>query len=97
MTRLVLSPAVVQDLDRLAEFLLGSDPLSAAKTGEVLFAGLQLLKDHPLVGRTVEFGYRELVISRGRTGYVALYKYDVVSDLAIVYAIRHQREGGYAE
>jgi plasmid stabilization system protein ParE len=97
VTRLVLSPKVFQDLERLAEFLLATDPISASKTGELLFAGLRILKDHPLVGRTVELGYRELVISRGRTGYVALYKYDVATDLATVYAIRHQREGGYAD
>lgn len=97
MTRLVLSPGVFQDLERLAEFLIACDPVSAAKTGRLLISGLQILKDHPLVGRTVEPGYRELVISRGRTGYVALYKYDVATDLVIVYAIRHQREGGYAD
>jgi plasmid stabilization system protein ParE len=97
VTRLVLSPRVFQDLERLTEFLLATDPASASKTGGLLIAGLQILKDHPLIGRTIDLGYRELVISRGRTGYVALYKYDVAMDLAIVYAIRHQREGGYAD
>jgi hypothetical protein len=40
---------------------------------------------------------RELVISRGRSGYVALYDYDVMTDTALVLAIRHQREGGYSD
>ena len=52
---------------------------------------------HPLVGRTVENNYRELVISRGRTGYVALYTYDVIRDVALIVAIRHQRESGFID
>lgn len=37
---------------------------------------------------------RELVISRGKTGYIALYRYDEIRDVARVLAIRHQRELG---
>jgi len=71
-----------------------SDPVAANATAGVLTGGLNILKDHPLVGRPAELGYRELLISRGRTGYVALYKYDVENDAAIILAIRHQRESG---
>ena len=63
----------------------------------VLVDGLQILKQHPLVGRTVEQGYRELVISRGRTGYVALYTYDVPHNVTLILAIRHQRESGFID
>ncbi len=38
---------------------------------------------------------RELVISRGKTGYLALDEYDEVADLVIVLAVRHQREQDY--
>jgi plasmid stabilization system protein ParE len=95
VTRLVLSPKAVDDIDRLSDFLLDSDPSTASKTGGILVSGLQILKDHPLIGRQVERGFRELLISRGRTGYVALYRFDVVKDIAIVLSIRHQREAGY--
>jgi plasmid stabilization system protein ParE len=54
-----------------------------------------VLKRHPLIGRPVEYGYRELIISRGRTGYVALYTYEEASDIVLILAIRHQRESGY--
>ncbi len=74
------------------EFLLENDPHGAAETGSVLMRGLAILKDHPLIGRKVEEGLRELVISRGRSGYLALYDYDVARDTAVVLAIRHQRE-----
>lgn len=38
---------------------------------------------------------RELVISYGRTGYVALYRFLPLRDEVRVLAIRHQREIGY--
>lgn len=53
-----------------------------------------MLGRHPLLGRIVESGLRELVISRGRTGYVALYRYDAIRDEVFVLALRHQRELG---
>ena len=74
-----------------------SDPAAASATTDKLTGGLKILKDHPLVGKPVELGYRELLISRGRTGYVALYEYEVERDAAIILAIRHQREGGFLD
>ena len=74
-----------------------SDSVAAGATTDVLTGGLAILVDHPLVGRPAELGYRELLISRGRTGYVVLYKYDVERDAAIILAIRHQRERGFLD
>lgn len=95
MTRLVLAPGALRDIERLTDFLTEQDASAAAATARVLTDGLGLLKLHPLIGRESEAGLRELVISRGRSGYVALYRYDVTSDTALILAIRHQREGGY--
>lgn len=92
MTRLLLAPTAWHDVERLAHFLLESDPEAAAATAEVLISGLSILRDHPLAGRRAEHGLRELVISRGRTGYIALYRYDAASDTALVLTLRHQRE-----
>ena len=95
MARLVLAPRALQDVERLTAFLIESDPGAATATADLLFGGLRILKEHPLVGRPAEHAYRELLISRGRTGYVALYKHDVERDVAIVLAVRHQRAGGF--
>lgn len=92
MTRLVFAPAALNDLERLASFLLDQSERLAAETTPLLIDGLQLLKRHPLIGRPAEEGLRELLISRGRSGYVALYRYIVQSDTVIVLAIRHLRE-----
>ena len=95
MTAWVLAEDAVDDLERLADFLLETLPDAAAATGEIILSALELLRTHPEIGRPVDRGLRELVISRGRTGYIALYEYDARNDTAVVLRIRHQRELGY--
>lgn len=96
MTRLVFAPRAFEDIDRITDFLLKNDRESAQTIGMLLRSGIEILARHPLVGRVIDNGFRELVISRGRSGYVALYKYDPLADVAIILAIRHQRESGFA-
>lgn len=94
-TRWQLTPEAIADLERLTEFLLASTPEAALKTVDTILDGLHILASHPLVGRPLAHGLRELVISRGRTGYLALYSYDVQADVALILAVRHQRENDY--
>ncbi len=58
-------------------------------------SSVTMLADHPLIGRAIERGLRELVISYGKTGYVALYRFLPHLEEVRVLAIRHQRELGY--
>jgi len=95
LPRLLFAPRALDDLDRLADFLLQQSKRAAGETGPLIIEGLQALSRHPLVGRPVEHGLRELLISRGRSGYVALYRYDPGADAVLVLRIRHQREGGF--
>lgn len=95
MTRLVLAPGAFEDIDRITDLLLQSNPKGASAIGALLRSGIEVLRQHPLIGRLIECRLRELVISRGRSGYVALYKYDPVADVVIILAIRPQREGGF--
>ena len=71
------------------------DAVAADETIFLILDALDVLIDHPQVGRPVGDGMRELVVSRGRTGYLALYRYDELEDRILVAAIRHQREAGY--
>jgi plasmid stabilization system protein ParE len=95
--RLVFAPHALDDLDRLTDFLLEQSPESAAATAPIIISGLQALKLHPLLGRPAEYRLRELLISRGRTGYVALYDYHAATDTVLVLAVRHQREAGFRD
>lgn len=85
------------DLERLFEFLLAQDPrLAKEAVAEILDADA-VLERHPLVGRPAESDLRELVISRGRAGYVALYYFDPARDVVQVLSVRHQRQSGFRE
>jgi plasmid stabilization system protein ParE len=69
--------------------------LAAAETVELIEEAVTILKRHPLIGRPVELNLRELIISRGKTGYVALYSFEADQDAVLILSIRHQREAGY--
>ena len=56
-----------------------------------------LLADHPLLGRQAEDARRELILSRGRFGYVAKYHWVPSEDVVLILAVRHQLEAGYRE
>jgi plasmid stabilization system protein ParE len=47
------------------------------------------------MGRPLPQGLRELIISRCQSGYLALYSYDEGADMALILAVRHQREQDY--
>ncbi len=92
---LAYSERAIEDIRRLIDFLRESAPQSADATGEVILEALEILERHPLIGRPVSPRLRELVISRGRSGYVALYHVDDPTGQILIVAIRHQRESGY--
>ncbi len=95
MAKLIYSERAFADLERLTDFLIETDPSAAAETVGLIEEAVELLRRHPLIGRPVEYGLWELIISRGRTGYVALYSFEEDRDAVLVLAIRHQREAGY--
>ena len=97
MTELVFAGRALQDLERLSDFLLDTDPQAAHDTASLIFDALDILLQHPEIGRKVHFGQRELVISRGRTGYLALYRFFPHLDRVLVLALRHQRAAGYRQ
>lgn len=97
MINVIFSPEAHADLERLEEFLwTAQDPL-AAELLAFLLDGLGVLTHQPGVGRPVSNGHRELIISRGRGGYLARYTFDPARMRVIVLGIRHQREAGYTE
>lgn len=84
------------DLDRIFDFLAQHDPGSATRAGEAIAEATAVLQRHPMIGRAVRGSLRELVISQGSTGYVALYRFLQTADRVEVLAIRHQRDAGFS-
>lgn len=97
MATVSYSRAAVEDLERLARFLREEHPEDAEATVDLISEALTILHGHPLIGRPAEAGLHELLISRGRSGYVALYEYRADTGEVLVHRIRHQREAGFEE
>jgi plasmid stabilization system protein ParE len=68
---------------------------AALPTVVAIQSAVDILAAHPLIGRRTEGELRELVISYGQTGYLALYRHVIARDEVRVLAIRHQRELGF--
>ena len=92
MSRVVLSPRVREDFDRIFEFLFEHAPEYASTRIQAIVDAIDVLQSSPLIGRPVAFGQRELIISTGASGYLALYRYDPSKDTVFVLAVRSRRE-----
>jgi plasmid stabilization system protein ParE len=94
---IVFAEEAFDDLERIFEFNHERDPATALAHIEAVRSAVLILEAHPGIGRPTGAGsaLRELVISHGETGYIALYEHAPVENLVRVVAIRHQREAGY--
>ena len=97
MARIIYSQRALDDLERLVDFLFNDDPNIALQTVDLIQEAISLLEHHPLIGRPIKNELRELVISRGNTGYVGLYSFEEIDDVILVLAIRHHSEAGYRD
>lgn len=97
MAAVIYSARALAHLERAFEFLAQSDPNAALKAATAIQSAVSTLAAHPLLGRRIEGEIRELVISFGKSGYVALYRFLPHLDLVRVLAVRHQRELDYPE
>ena len=91
------TPAALDDLERLFDFYADIDLELAKRSNDAIRKAIQLLRDFPFSGRKVDEGLplvRELLISFGSAGYVALFEIEGES-LVTVLAIRYQRESDY--
>ena len=96
MAQLSYSKRALADLERLADFLVQAAPAAASATVGLITQAVSVLGHHPYIGCAVGEGLYELVISRGHTGYVALYAVQRMDDAILILSIRRQREVGYA-
>lgn len=95
MAQVVYSRRALDDLERAIRFLAEQDPATAAQAAAAIGEAVGILSRHPLIGRRVARPLRELVISFGKTGYVALYRFLPGRGEVRILGIRHQRELDY--
>lgn len=76
MVKILYSKNAVNDFVRLTDLLIATDIKTASETVGLIEEAVSILDRNPLIGRSVDDEIRELVISRGATGYVALYSFE---------------------
>ena len=89
--------AARDDLVRLYRFLLAHDVDAAERALGAIRKGVEVLRSFPFTCRKVEQHnpfLRELIVSFGSSGYVALFEIDDAQTVTIL-AVRHQREDDY--
>jgi len=91
----VYSARALSHLERAIKLFVSENQDAAIATAGAIQSAVETLAAHPLLGRRVLGDIRELVISFGQTGYIALYRFVVPRDEVRVLAIRHQREIGF--
>jgi plasmid stabilization system protein ParE len=91
----VYSKRALDHIERAFQFLRDKSPEAAQNAVTAIQSAVDNLAAHPLVGRRVEGELRELIISYGHSGYVALYRFVIATDEVRILAIRHQREVGF--
>lgn len=91
----VYSASSLGYLERAFELPGHERPGAADAAAGAICSAVENLGAHPLLGRRVHRDIRELVISYGATGYIALYRFLISQDEIRVLALRHQREIGF--
>lgn len=95
MPQITYSPNALDNLQRAFTFLAEQDPGTARASAKAIREAVETLAHHPLIGRRIEGEVRELVISFGKSGYIALYRFLPVRNQIRILALRHQRELDY--
>lgn len=95
MATVVYSRHALDHIERAFQFLRDKNPDAAQNAVAAIRSAVDNLAAHPLVGRRLEGELRELIISYGHSGYVALYRFVIATDEVRILAMRHQREVGF--
>lgn len=95
MARVVYSSRALDHLEQAFDYVAQHDPNSGIAAANAIRSAVEVLQMHPFIGRRTEGELRELVISFGKTGYLALYRFIPSKDEVRILAIRHQRELDY--
>jgi plasmid stabilization system protein ParE len=95
MAQIVYSARSLEHVERAFQFLRDKNPAAVLDAVTAIQSAVDNLAAHPLVGRRIEGELRELAISYGQTGYIALYRFVVPQNEVRLLAIRHQRELGF--
>lgn len=99
MSRVILTERAQSDLTRLYAFLERADEKTALDAIDSIILSFELLETIPLGAPLVDGrdDIRKLVVNQGKSGYLAFYEYDYLTDTVVIATIMHQREQYFFE
>lgn len=98
MKQVVWTPEARLDVVHLHGFLAENDTRAADRALNSITLAVSSLATHPQLGRTFSDDdpeYREILIPFGRSGYMAVYRFD--GNKIVILAVRHQSKVGYTD
>lgn len=97
MPRVIVTEGAAEGLERCRRFLAAKALEVAKRASLAIEQQFLLLETTPNIGRPFAevSELRELLISFGDSGYVALYRHEPADDTVYILAFRHQKEAGY--
>ncbi|PRP68480.1 plasmid stabilization protein [Chromobacterium amazonense] len=97
MPQVIITEGALRGLEKCRRFLADKAPEAAKRAGQVIEREFLLLETAPEIGRPFPEmpELRELMITFGDSGYVALYRYEPAANAVYVLSFRHQKEAGY--
>ncbi len=95
MAQVVYAGRALDHLEQAFDFIRRENPAAATDAVRAITSAVTLLAEHPLAGRRVHGEIREMVISYGATGFIALYRFVPWRQEVRILVVRHQRELGY--
>ena len=97
MPHIIITGGATAGIDRCLTFMANRNAEAAGRARQAIARYFRLLAASPGIGRPSgrSTELRELIMSFGDSGYIALYRHDAVDDTVYVLAFRHQREAGY--
>jgi plasmid stabilization system protein ParE len=91
--KLIVSPAALDDLERLRIFLQDKNPAAAQRAAATLTSAIQSLENAADRGRPSGIPeIRELIVPFGRSAYILRYTHDGAREEVIILRLWHGRE-----
>ncbi|UWU77349.1 type II toxin-antitoxin system RelE/ParE family toxin [Bradyrhizobium huanghuaihaiense] len=90
---ILLSPAALEDIERLRSFLDAVNPEAATRALRLIWTAIDRLSEFPSLGKpTEENGIRQIVIRFGSAGYIVRYVIVAESGDILITRLWHGRE-----
>ena len=97
LAQLIYSNEAFADFERIIEFPRDASPASVEEVVASIQSAILILADHSLIGCKRDAFRRELIISYGHSGYVAMYRHDAAYDVVRILRVKHQRAAGFVD